>query len=195
MINFSLEGKVALVTGGAYGIGFAITQALAEAGARVAFNCRSEQHLAQALADYKAKGIDARGYIADVTDESQVKTLVNTIEKELGTLHTVVFCGLMGGLSIILTMVASVKMGPYINIGFSWIPNRIVDFMFGPIVGMIYGGAMDIVKWMAKPDGDFMIIYTFVPMLTGIIVGTLLYKKPVSLVRIIIVQIIIKIFT
>lgn len=114
--------------------------------------------------------------------------------KELGTLHTVVFCGLMGGLSIILTMVASVKMGPYINIGFSWIPNRIVDFMFGPIVGMIYGGAMDIVKWMAKPDGDFMIIYTFVPMLTGIIVGTLLYKKPVSLVRIIIVQIIIKIF-
>ena len=114
--------------------------------------------------------------------------------KELGTLHTVVFCGLMGGLSIILTMVASVKMGPYINIGFSWIPNRIVDFMFGPIVGMIYGGAMDIVKWMAKPDGDFMIIYTFVPMLTGIIVGTLLYKKPVSLVIIIIVQIIIKIF-
>ena len=114
--------------------------------------------------------------------------------KELGTLHTVVFCGLMGGLSIILTMVASVKMGPYINIGFSWIPNRIVDFMFGPIVGMIYGGAMDIVKWMAKPDGDFMMIYTFVPMLTGIIVGTLLYKKPVSLVRIIIVQIIIKIF-
>ena len=114
--------------------------------------------------------------------------------KELGTLHTVVFCGLMGGLSIILTMVASVKMGPYINIGFSWIPNRIVDFMFGPIVGMIYGGARDIVKWMAKPDGDFMIIYTFVPMLTGIIVGTLLYKKPVSLVRIIIVQIIIKIF-
>ena len=114
--------------------------------------------------------------------------------KELGTLHTVVFCGLMGGLSIILTMVASIKMGPYINIGFSWIPNRIVDFMFGPIVGMIYGGAMDIVKWMAKPDGDFMIIYTFVPMLTGIIVGTLLYKKPVSLVRIIIVQIIIKIF-
>ena len=56
MINFSLEGKVALVTGGAYGIGFAITQALAEAGARVAFNCRSEQNLAKALADYKEKG-------------------------------------------------------------------------------------------------------------------------------------------
>ena len=59
--KFSLEGKVALVTGGAYGIGFAIAEAYAKAGAKVAFNCRSEQHLAQALADYKAKGIDARG--------------------------------------------------------------------------------------------------------------------------------------
>jgi len=88
--RFSLEGKVALVTGGAYGIGFAIAEAYAKAGAKVAFNCRSEQHLAQALADYKAKGIDARGYIADVTDESQVKTLVNTIEKELGTIDILV---------------------------------------------------------------------------------------------------------
>ena len=88
--KFSLEGKVALITGGAYGIGFAIAEAYAKAGAKVAFNCRSEQHLAQALADYKAKGIDARGYIADVTDESQVKTLVNTIEKELGTIDILV---------------------------------------------------------------------------------------------------------
>ena len=90
MINFSLEGKVALVTGGAYGIGFAITQALAEAGARVAFNCRSEQNLAKALADYKEKGIDAKGYIADVTDERQVQQLVANVERDLGTIDILV---------------------------------------------------------------------------------------------------------
>ena len=90
MINFSLEGKVALVTGGAYGIGFAITQALAEAGARVAFNCRSEQNLAKALADYKEKGIDAKGYIADVTDEKQVQQLVANVERDLGTIGILV---------------------------------------------------------------------------------------------------------
>ena len=39
---FSLEGKVALVTGGTYGIGFAIGSALAQAGAKVVYNCRSE---------------------------------------------------------------------------------------------------------------------------------------------------------
>lgn len=90
MINFSLEGKVALVTGGAYGIGFAITQALAEAGARVAFNCRSEQNLAKALADYKEKDIDAKGYIADVTDEKQVQQLVANVERDLGTIDILV---------------------------------------------------------------------------------------------------------
>ena len=90
MINFSLEGKVALVTGGAYGIGFAITQALAEAGARVAFNCRSEQNFAKALADYKEKGIDAKGYIADVTDEKQVQQLVANVERDLGTIDILV---------------------------------------------------------------------------------------------------------
>lgn len=90
MINFSLEGKVALVTGGAYGIGFAITQALAEAGARVAFNCRSEQNLAKALADYKEKGIDAKGYIADVTNEKQVQQLVANVERDLGTIDILV---------------------------------------------------------------------------------------------------------
>lgn len=90
MVNFSLEGKVALVTGAAYGIGFAMAQALAEAGAKIAFNCRSQQHLDQALADYASLGIDARGYIADVTDEAQVKELVQKVEKDLGVIDILV---------------------------------------------------------------------------------------------------------
>ncbi|MDO4338288.1 MAG: gluconate 5-dehydrogenase [Eubacteriales bacterium] len=87
---FSLEGKVALVTGAAYGIGFAIAEALAGAGARIAFNCRGQEHLKKALEAYKEKGIDAKGYICDVTDEQQVVQMVADIEKELGTVDILV---------------------------------------------------------------------------------------------------------
>ena len=87
---FSLEGKVALVTGAAYGIGFAMAEALYKAGAKIAFNCRSQHHMDQALADYKAKGIEAHGYICDVTNEEQVNAMVADITKELGVIDILV---------------------------------------------------------------------------------------------------------
>ena len=90
MTDFSLKGKVALVTGAAYGIGFAIASAFAEAGAKIAFNCRSQEHLDRAMADYKAAGIDARGFICDVTDVSQVQAMVAQISAELGTVDILV---------------------------------------------------------------------------------------------------------
>ena len=85
-----MEGKVALVTGAAYGIGFAIAEAYAEAGAKIAFNCRSQEHLDKALEAYAARGIDARGFICDVTDEAQVQAMVARIASELGTIDILV---------------------------------------------------------------------------------------------------------
>jgi gluconate 5-dehydrogenase len=90
MNMFRLDGKVALVTGAAYGIGFAIAEALAAAGAKIAFNCLSQKNLDDALENYAAKGIDAKGYIADVTDEEQVKQLVADIEKDVGVIDILV---------------------------------------------------------------------------------------------------------
>ncbi len=90
MTDFTLHGKTALVTGAAYGIGFAIAEALAEAGAKIAFNCRSQHHLDEALAAYAAKGIEARGYICDVTDEEAVRGMVASIAEEIGTVDILV---------------------------------------------------------------------------------------------------------
>ena len=90
MSKFDLTGKVALVTGGAYGIGYAIAKALANAGAKIAFNCRGEKHMQEAVEAYKADGIDAKGYFCDVTDEAQVTEMLAQIEKDLGTVDVLV---------------------------------------------------------------------------------------------------------
>ncbi|TBW41323.1 gluconate 5-dehydrogenase [Siculibacillus lacustris] len=87
---FSLEGKVALVTGASYGIGFAIASALAEAGAKIAFNDINEAALEKGLANYAAAGIPARGYVCDVTDEAGVNALIAKIEAELGAIDILV---------------------------------------------------------------------------------------------------------
>ncbi len=84
MKQFSLEGKVALVTGAAYGIGFAIAEAMAGAGAKIIYNCRGEQHMEEAKKAYAEKKIDAHGYFCDVTDEKQVIELVDKIDKDFG---------------------------------------------------------------------------------------------------------------
>ncbi len=87
---FSLEGKVALVTGGAHGIGFAIAESYAEAGATVVFNCSNEASLERGLAAYKEKGINAHGYVCDVTDEEAVKKMVADIEEKIGVIDILV---------------------------------------------------------------------------------------------------------
>ena len=88
--QFSLEGKVALITGAAYGIGYAIAKAYAAAGAKIAFNCRGQEHMDKALAAYKKDGIEAHGYICDVTKEDEVQKMVADIEKELGAVDILV---------------------------------------------------------------------------------------------------------
>jgi len=90
MTNFSLEGKIALVTGGSYGIGFSIASALAEAGATIVFNDIKQELIDAGLAAYKEKGIAARGYLCDVTNEAAVNELIARIEKEVGVIDILV---------------------------------------------------------------------------------------------------------
>ena len=87
---FDLKGKVALVTGGAHGIGFSIAEGMAKCGATVCFNCSNEGSLEKGLAAYKAAGIDAHGYVADVTDEAAVNAMIAQIKAEVGPVDILV---------------------------------------------------------------------------------------------------------
>jgi len=88
--SFSLEGKIALVTGASYGIGFAIAKALAGAGATIVFNDINQELVDKGLAAYKKEGIQAHGYVCDVTNEPQVQEMVAQIEKEVGIIDILV---------------------------------------------------------------------------------------------------------
>ena len=90
MVNFSLEGKVALVTGASYGIGFALATAFAEAGAKIVFNDIKQELVDKGLAAYKEKGIEAHGYVCDVTNEDQVNAMVAKIAEEVGPVNILV---------------------------------------------------------------------------------------------------------
>lgn len=88
--DFRLDGKVALVTGASYGIGFAIASAFAKAGATICFNDINEEKTENGIKAYREAGIEAHGYVCNVCDEEQVQAMVEQIEKEVGTIDILV---------------------------------------------------------------------------------------------------------
>lgn len=88
---FDLTGKTALVTGGVHGLGMAMAKGLGHAGAKIVVNDRaSRETVDQAVAEYKSVGIDAYGYIFDVTDEAAVIENIQKIEAEVGPIDILI---------------------------------------------------------------------------------------------------------
>jgi gluconate 5-dehydrogenase len=88
--NFSLEGKVAWITGASYGLGLAYAVAYAESGAKIVFNDINQDLVDKGLAEYEKRGIKAFGKVCDVTKEDQVQEFVAAVEKEVGTIDILV---------------------------------------------------------------------------------------------------------
>ncbi|WP_407425992.1 gluconate 5-dehydrogenase [Arcticibacter sp.] len=87
---FDLTGKRALVTGATHGLGMSMAAGLAHAGAQLIINDISQEKLDQAIEEYKRMGIEASGYLFDVTDEPAVIANVAKIEKEVGPIDILI---------------------------------------------------------------------------------------------------------
>ena len=90
MVDFSLKGKTALVTGASYGIGFALAKAFAGAGATIVFNDIKQELVDKGLAAYEEAGIKAHGFVCDVTNEEQVNALVEEVTQNIGHINILV---------------------------------------------------------------------------------------------------------
>ena len=138
---FSLEGKVALVTGASYGIGFALATAFARAGAKIAFNDIKQELVDKGLAAYKEEGIDAKGYVCDVTNEEQVNELVAKIEKELGSVDILVNnAGIIKRIPMVDMSAAEFRQVIDVDLNAPFIVSKAV------IPGMIKKGAGNIIN-------------------------------------------------
>ena len=112
---------------------------------------------------------------------------------ELKTLSTITTCAMFGAISVILGYF-TIQIGDFIKIGFSGIPNEVIAYSFGPVVASIFGGAMDIVKYMIKPTGGFFPGFTITAIVAGMINGCFLYHRKITIKRALAVGLIITIF-
>ncbi|AXP80179.1 Gluconate 5-dehydrogenase [Mariniflexile rhizosphaerae] len=87
---FNLKGKRALVTGGTHGLGMAMAEGLASAGAELIITGTTPSKMEDALNYYKGKGYKASGYLFDVTNEVDAKENLEIITKEIGDIHILV---------------------------------------------------------------------------------------------------------
>lgn len=87
---FNLKGKRALITGGTHGLGLAMAEGLASAGAELVITGTTPSKMEDALTYYRSKGYTATGYLFDVTNEKAAEENVALIAKELGDIHILV---------------------------------------------------------------------------------------------------------
>ena len=110
-------------------------------------------------------------------------TLFAVSYKELKSVRTITVMAMLAAVAVILGMF-SIELGPFIRIGFSSIPNGIVGYLFGPVTGGIFSGALDVLKFLIKPTGAYFLPMTLVTVLAGVLYGCFYYKKPLTFWRV-----------
>lgn len=87
---FDLSGKLALITGGTHGIGLAMAKALAYAGARIIINGHTLDRLKKAIEECRSEGIEAEGYLFDISVEEEVVNNLALIKEAHGPLDILI---------------------------------------------------------------------------------------------------------
>ena len=111
-----------------------------------------------------------------------LKTLLESV-RELKVIRNLVLCAMFAAMAVVLGFY-TIRIGSFIKIGFAGIPNQIVACLFGPAVGAMFGGALDILKFIINPDGTFFPGFTVSAIVAGFIYGVFYYKRNPSFIRV-----------
>ncbi len=114
--------------------------------------------------------------------------------QELSSIRCITLTAMLGAVSIIIGTYFTFMIGNSLKIGFTFLPNEFLFYMFGPVVGAIFGGVLDVLTFILKPTGPFFFGFTLSAILKGLVYGLMLYKKPLSLLRIFLANVISLIF-
>lgn len=120
---------------------------------------------------------------------SKINDLFISSYNEIKNVRCITLVAMLGAISIVLGYLAIMPVET-IKITFNFLPNEFAFYLFGPVVGAVYGAALDILTWFIKPAGPFFYGFTVSAVLTGLLYGFILYKRPLSLKRIIIANLI-----
>ena len=110
-------------------------------------------------------------------------TLFTDSMEELKHVNTVTVMAMFAAIAVVLGYFTLV-LGDYLKIGFSTIANQFVYYLFGPVAGAAFGGALDILKYIIRPTGAYFPGFTIGAMVGGVIYGCFLYKRPIRFTRV-----------
>lgn len=122
----------------------------------------------------------------------KLATLFTDSYHEFRHVRTITTCAMFMAISVVLGYF-TLAIGDYIKIGFSSIANQFVYYLFGPVVGGIFGGVLDILKYLIKPTGPFFPGFTLSALVAGVIYGSFFYQKPITVRRVLIAELVVSV--
>ncbi|MCX6085903.1 MAG: folate family ECF transporter S component [Caldiserica bacterium] len=113
--------------------------------------------------------------------------------EELKSVSTVSVAGMLVAIGVVLSFV-KIVLSPVLEISFSFLPLAAGGLLYGPVVGGIMGILTDVLGYFIRPNGPFFPGFTLSALISGVLYGLFLYKKPVTLTRAIVVSALVTVF-
>ena len=121
---------------------------------------------------------------------TKMATLFRTSMDELKDVRSLAMIALFGGMSVVMGYF-TIQIGDFLKIGFSSVVQQFVYYLFGPGTGMLFAGAMDILKFAVRPTGAFFPGYTLNAMVAAVIYGFFYYRQRITLRRVLAAQLLV----